>query len=62
MPALSLSKVERELVRQWILYDCPLTGNVVDTNLLSNYYNGFGIQAISSPPNPPHADSGFQIK
>tara|TARA_B100000683_G_scaffold255272_1_gene274713 strand:- start:714 stop:2339 length:1626 start_codon:yes stop_codon:yes gene_type:complete len=62
MPSLELKDREKELIRQWILFGSPDTGNVVDTTLIGQYYDGYGVDGITNRPNAPHIDSGFQIK
>lgn len=61
MPTVyGLPKYKIELVRQWILYGCPDTGQVVDYQLIQNYYNGPGIPRITKPA-PPAPGEGFQV-
>ena len=62
MPPLALDDKDKELIRQWILFNSPKTGNVVDTALINEYYNGNGVDGITSRPTPPAASEGFQIK
>jgi hypothetical protein len=62
MPSMELKDREKELIRQWILFGSPETGNVVDTALIGQYYDGQGVDGITSRPAAPHVDSGFQIK
>ena len=38
------------------------TNIVVDTTLIGQYYDGYGVDGMQVDPNPPHVDSGFQIK
>ena len=47
----ALNDKDIELIRQWILKGAPQTGNVVDTNVINRYYNGYGYDAapISHP-------------
>ncbi len=56
-----LSKPEIELIRQWILFGAPQTGDVVDTALINKYYREGGIDDFYPNHNPPPAGSGFQI-
>ncbi len=60
----SLTDVEKELVRQWILFGAPATGTVVEEALLTDYYvNGNGVEAFpNGAPTPPTASEGFQVK
>ena len=62
MPALELKDREKELIRQWILFNSPQTGNIVDTALIGQYYDGFGVDGIATRPTPPALGEGFQIK
>jgi len=62
MPALELKDRDKELIRQWILFNSPETGNVVDTALIGQYYDGFGVDGIDTRPAPPASGEGFQIK
>ncbi len=58
-----LSNEEKELIRQWILYGAPSSGEVIDEQLLVDYYNGAGEASFpDEPPAPPAAGEGFQIK
>ncbi|MEM9917040.1 MAG: T9SS type A sorting domain-containing protein [Bacteroidota bacterium] len=59
----ALSKVERELIRQWILFGAPADGTVVKESLLDDYYNKNGIASFpDGPPPAPAEGEGFQIK
>ena len=49
-----------ELIRQWVLHGAPDTSEVVDVQVISRFYNGFGMVGISQPTPPDPAD-GFQI-
>jgi len=55
----TLSNIEKELVRQWILFGAPDSGQVVERSLLEEFYNGNGIQSVEEAPEPP--EQGFQI-
>lgn len=58
-----LTDVEKEMIRQWILYGAPSTGTVVDPQLIENYYLVNGIESFpDGPPAPPAEGEGFQIK
>jgi len=57
----TLTDNKKELVRQWILFGAPQTGEVVDTVLISDYYSGNGIASIPDPPAAPCKAEGFQI-
>lgn len=57
----ALQPQEIELIRQWILFGCPDTGMVVDTQLLYDFYHVNGASRAVIPDAP--ADSlGFQLK
>lgn len=58
-----LSDVEKELIRQWILFGAPLNETVVDEAILEDYYNGNALMSFpDGPPEAPAASEGFQIK
>lgn len=60
----SLTDVEKELVRQWILFGAPKEDIVVKEELLMDYYNN-GMGRASFPegaPPAPDPSEGFQIK
>lgn len=63
MPSNSaaLENQEIELVRQWVLFGAPLTGNVVDTALINTYYRDGGIEDTYPQHDPPPAGQGIQI-
>jgi hypothetical protein len=56
-----LEKTEIELVRQWILAGAPQSGNVVDQQLVADYYSG-GHDPFMDIPTPPAVEDGFQIR
>lgn len=57
-----LNKQDIELIRQWINYGSPETGQVVDPQLLFDYYNGLGMPRIEVPPSPQDEGlTGYQI-
>lgn len=58
---VNMEKHELELIRQWVLFNCPNTGNVISEQTLYNYYNANGLPKIT-PPAPPDSSQGFQIK
>jgi len=55
-----LDDAEIEMVRQWIQYGAPQTGQVVDEQLIIDYYDGLGLADVAVPA-PPAAGEGFQI-
>jgi len=61
VPIDGLTIEDKELIRQWILKGASQTGEVVNQNLIADYYNGNGINAIEAPPPAPAAGEGFQI-
>lgn len=60
----TLTDVEKELFRQWILFGAPATGTVVEEALLTDYYvNNMGVESFpNGAPVAPTASEGFQIK
>ncbi len=58
-----LTDVEKEMVRQWILYGAPIAGAVVDEEMIQSYYDGNGEASFpDGPPEAPDPSEGFQIK
>jgi hypothetical protein len=57
----ALKNYEIELVRQWIMYGAPKTGNVVDTSVINSYYRTGGIDGTHSPHAAPPSGQGFQL-
>lgn len=58
----ALDEDEIELIRQWINFDAPETGSVVDPQLLHDYYNGLGMDRIEIPLTPEEEGlSGYQV-
>ncbi len=56
-----LTNKEIELIRQWIYAGAPQTGLVVDTAVVNQYYNGYGIASVASAHPLPTAPGSFQI-
>ncbi|UPT66376.1 MAG: T9SS type A sorting domain-containing protein [Sphingobacteriales bacterium JAD_PAG50586_3] len=56
-----LSSVEVEMFRQWIYFGAPLTSNVADEAVLTQYYNGLAVPSIPVPA-APAPGTGFQLK
>lgn len=56
-----LEDYEVELIRQWIIFGAPETGNVVDTALINTYYREGGIDDTYPQHDPPAAGEGFQM-
>lgn len=55
-----LTNPELELIRQWIYAGAPQTGNVVNQNLINQYYAEGGMTPIDRPE-PPAPGEGFQV-
>ena len=60
-PQGQLENKQIELIRQWIYKGAPLTGNVVDTSLINEYYTVGGINSIPTPPPVPTEAGSFQL-
>ncbi|GIV34969.1 MAG: hypothetical protein KatS3mg031_2504 [Chitinophagales bacterium] len=59
LPALSL--VEREMIRQWIIFGAADTGYTwANEQVITDYYNGFAEQRIAPLP-VPDTSEGYQI-
>ncbi len=60
---LNINNLDKELIRQWILFDSPLTGQPVSHDMLEEFYGGNGIWATdpANPPAKPADGQGFQI-
>ena len=61
-PAGGLDAKQKELIRQWILFGAPETGMVIDTAIISDYYNGNGVDGVPNPIAAPDEEDGYQIK
>ncbi|MCB0644190.1 MAG: T9SS type A sorting domain-containing protein [Phaeodactylibacter sp.] len=57
-----ISEVERELIRQWILFGAPTSGEVIDEGMLEAFYDGSGDVSFTEPPAGPDPSEGFQVK
>lgn len=57
--AAQLSTTERELIRQWILFGAPQTGEVVSEALINDFYDS-GVSMVTPLPIP-NPSEGFQI-
>ena len=59
----ALTKVEKEIIRQWILYGATKTVTIPEGRIKA-YYDTVGkaLAAFATPPAPPSASEGFQIK
>ena len=60
---IEISDYHKELIRQWILWDAKMEGEVVKHDLIEDYYNGNGFKGIADEDIPPVPDpsEGFQI-
>ncbi|MFT4666948.1 MAG: hypothetical protein ACI8YQ_003910 [Polaribacter sp.] len=58
----TLTDEEKELIRQWVVFGAPEEGEVVDPQLLYDYYNVSGQVAFDSPPLAPAVGEGYQIR
>lgn len=58
-----LTKTEKEIIRQWILFGATKTA-VIPEGRIRAYYDttGRGLAAFDTPPSAPAAQEGFQIK
>jgi hypothetical protein len=62
-PGTQLTELEKEVIRQWILYGAKSSGIQFDKSVLEDYYAGNGNQSFpSGPPPAPDPSEGFQIK
>lgn len=61
LASAALNEKQIELIRQWIIYGAPQTGNVIDTALITSLYDDQGIESVPNPPLPPDNSEGFQI-
>ncbi len=60
-PTGSLSNVDKEIIRQWILWGAPKEGIIHDEALLTEFYvDGNALDRIS-PLEPPAEGEGFQV-
>ncbi|MCG8330443.1 MAG: T9SS type A sorting domain-containing protein [Chitinophagales bacterium] len=58
-----LNDVEKELIRQWILFGSPLQDEVVEESVLEDYFSGNALQSFpEGAPEAPAPSEGFQIK
>ena len=59
--ASSITDLEIETVRQWILAGAKETGINFDFAVVEDYYTNGGIESVPNVPAPPEAGEGFQI-
>lgn len=56
----ALSEVDVELIRQWVIYGAPETGNVVNKAYIEDFYAGRAVPRIAKPAAPDSCE-GFQV-
>lgn len=62
-PSTALTDVEKETIRQWILYGAKSAGTQFDKSVVESFYTNGGQKAFpDGPPPPPAPGEGFQIK
>lgn len=62
-PGQALTSLEKEIIRQWILYGAKTAGVSFDKSVVEDFYNNGGEKSFpSGPPPAPAAGQGFQIK
>lgn len=62
-PGTALTSIEKEIIRQWILYGAKTSGTQFDKTVVENFYNLGGEKAFpDGPPPAPAPGTGFQIK
>lgn len=62
-PSNALTEVEKEVIRQWILFGAKNTGVLFDKSLVETFYNIGGEKSFpDGPPPAPAPGEGYQIK
>ena len=62
-PAGGLTDLEKEIIRQWILFGAKPTGTQFDKSVVEEFYGGNGEKSFpNGPPPAPAPSEGFQIK
>jgi len=56
----ALADAEQEIIRQWIVNGAPLEGDVINEQLIEDFYAGEGLPKLD-PIDPPAEGEGFQI-
>ncbi len=57
----TITDVEKEAIRQWLLFGAPKSGKVLDVPLIQRYYNGQAVPSFTTPPPAPDPSEGFQM-
>lgn len=59
----AMTSIEKEIIRQWILYGAKTTGVLFDKSLVESFYNNGGEKSFpDGPPPAPAPGEGFQLK
>ncbi|MCC7465816.1 MAG: T9SS type A sorting domain-containing protein [Saprospiraceae bacterium] len=62
-PGNSLTDLEKEIIRQWILFGAKTTGTQFNKSIVETFYNVGGEKSFpDGPPPAPAPGEGFQIK
>ena len=65
MDSSRLTKTQREMIRQWIMFGAKDTGTFVDPNVIDSFYVAQGGLQGGNPrtaaPTPPAANEGYQL-
>ncbi len=59
-PLEALADADKELIRQWIYFGAPETGEVIDYSMLNEYYTEGGYEPLEKPDAPAEGE-GFQL-
>ena len=57
----ALPDEQKELIRQWIYFGAPKTGEVISKNMVDSYYTNGGLPQLEAPA-APAAEEGFQLR
>lgn len=59
----AMTTIEKEIIRQWILYGAKTSGVLFDKSVVENFYNNGGEKSFpDGPPPAPAPGEGFQLK
>lgn len=62
-PGGTVTDLEKEIIRQWILFGAKSSGVLFDKSVLQEFYSGNGEKSFpAGPPPAPAPSEGFQIK